>query len=348
MKIVSINGIFLTKRIDGMYRFSYEILKELDKIASRNTFELVIPQQCTNIPKLVNIQVVKYGKSKGIIWEQITFAFYLIKNKRESLSFNNTTPLIYPGYSCLLDMLYIDQKNTFNNFHGKIAILWSRINYRRIAKGKRDIITISNFSKSRISNLYNVEAEKIHVVYCAWQHMKSIIGDKEIFSKNTLLNPKEYYFTLASMSEYKNFKWIVEAAKHNPHSIFAIAGGSVKSSKYIHELDKMDNVLVLGYVTDSEVVSLMRYCKAFLFPSKYEGFGLPPLEAMSLGAKVLISNRGSLPEVYKDYAIYFDPDDYEINLDELFHHNVKESFELLSEYSWQISALKIMNIIIHD
>jgi glycosyltransferase involved in cell wall biosynthesis len=91
----------------------------------------------------------------------------------------------------------------------------------------------------------------------------------------------------------------------------------------------------------------MKNCKAFLFPSIYEGFGIPPLEALSHGTKIIISNAACLPEIYGDCAYYIDPYDYEVDLEKLLKCEVKPPDECLSRYSWEKSA-KILLSVIND
>ena len=78
--------------------------------------------------------------------------------------------------------------------------------------------------------------------------------------------------------------------------------------KDIAKLKELPNVKLLGYVSDGQVKWLMQNCKAFIFPSYYEGFGIPPLEALSVGAKIVVGNAASLPEIYKKSAYYIDPE----------------------------------------
>lgn len=89
----------------------------------------------------------------------------------------------------------------------------------------------------------------------------------------------------------------------------------------------------------------MKKCKAFVFPSIYEGFGIPPLEALYFGSKVICSDRSCLPEIYKNYVIYINPYNYNINLDELVDMKVEDAKNLLKLYSWDRSAEIILDII---
>ena len=87
--------------------------------------------------------------------------------------------------------------------------------------------------------------------------------------------------------------------------------------------------------------ALMRNCKAFIFPSFFEGFGIPPLEAMSVGAKVLVSNASCLPEIYGNSAIYIDPYNSDIDINEFLKKPVDSPELVLEKYSFANTAKKI-------
>ena len=90
----------------------------------------------------------------------------------------------------------------------------------------------------------------------------------------------------------------------------------------------------------------MIYCKALIQPSIYEGFGLPPLEALAVGSEIIVSNRSSLPEIYRDTAYYIDPYSDGVNLDDLLKkQKVKNSDIVLSEYTWKKAAQQIIQVI---
>ena len=92
--------------------------------------------------------------------------------------------------------------------------------------------------------------------------------------------------------------------------------------------------------------ALMTYCKAFIFPSYYEGFGIPPLEALSVGAKIIVSDRASLPEIFGKAAVYISPDDPYVNLSELMKEETTGSEEILDAYSWEKQAYKLNQLLV--
>jgi len=340
-----INGLFFTKRIDGLYRYGSEILNELDKIVPKDVYEVVLPTYADNLPEFSNLKVVKYGTLKGRLWEQINFWWYVRRRNAVSLNFCNTTPLLNPGIVCVHDLLYKVNKRYFKSLHGRLAVLWSCLNYWRIAKSKCAIITVSEYSKQQIVDVYKVDPNRITVIGNAWQHISRMVNGENTFSKYNILKKRKYFFTLASLSEYKNFKWIIEVAKKNPDCQFAIAGGKVKSSNKIKNLNNMKNIVLLGYVNDNEMVSLMKNARAFIFPSKYEGFGIPPLEAIALGTRSIVSNAACLPEIYGDSVHYIEPDDYCVNLQGLLREKVATPELILNKYSWEKSAKRMYELI---
>jgi glycosyltransferase involved in cell wall biosynthesis len=222
-------------------------------------------------------------------------------------------------------------------FFSRTFVLWYCTALMLSASRMKMIFTVSEFSKHEILRYYKVDPLRISVVYSAWSHFERIYVDDKILSRHKLM-PGEYYFALSSMAPNKNFAWIAKVACNNPGQMFVIAGMSNKRVFGGTKITIPKNMLLLGYISDGEAKSLMKSCKAFLFPSIYEGFGLPPLEALSVGAPVIVSSTSSLPEIYGDTVHYIDPHRYNVNLELLLDEQVKNPENILSKYKWQKSA----------
>lgn len=337
MKKIIVNGKFLTQRVTGVQRYAREILMELDKIISSNQIVLAVPHDVREIPKYKNIKVVRVGKTKGIMWEQLEFPFYVKKQHGISLNLCNVSPLFDPGIVCIHD---VKIKATPQYFSKKFLI-WYNLLLANTAIRARKIITVSEFSKSEIIKYFKVNQNKIVVVPNAWQHYARIQYDENTLIKYGLKR-NQYYFAMGSMEPNKNFKWIAEMAKRNSMDNFAVAG-SINKKVFAEGLgfECPDNMHLLGYVTDEEAKTLMRDCKAFLFPSFYEGFGIPPLEAVSAGAKkVVVSDIPVMHEIFGETANYINPVKSE-KISAL--HDVKS--DVLNNYAWSLSAKKMQELL---
>ena len=150
---------------------------------------------------------------------------------------------------------------------------------------------------------------------------------------------------LSSLSPQKNFIWIKEVAKRNPNKQFVIVGKAEGFTKLGEKELAVPNLHFTGYLTDGQIKSLMTYCRAFIHPAIYEGFGIPPLEAMSCGAELIISTATCLPEIYGKSVHYIDPYNYDVDLDKLLQEPIEPASKVLSKFSWEREAKKLLGIL---
>ncbi len=346
METFVINGRFAARRLTGQERVALELLHALDKIVEPGRFTVVCPTYAELSPlrDLQNIAVVSYGKVKGHFWEQFDLSRYLRKNGGVSVNLCTTVPLTRPGYVFIHDLAYRLRPDFFHKtVYAFASMWWHRLHHFVCAKRARLIFTVSEYSKKQICEVYHLPPERVEVVGCAWQHFERIEADDAIFEQYPQLRERSYYFSLGSLAQNKNIDWLLTAARRNPDALFVISGNFFKKGTGVdYAASKPDNVLFTGYLSDGAVKSLMRGAKAFLFPSRYEGFGIPPLEALSVGTPICVSAVTCLPEIYGDAAHYIDPDDPTVDLDALLREPVADPSAVLAKYSWDGSAKKLL------
>lgn len=341
MKII-INGRFLTHSVTGVERYAREMLLELDRLALPGEFTLAIPPEAKDVPDYQNIKAVRVGRLHNRLWEHLSFPRYVRKHRAVPLNLCNVAPLPLPGIVCIHDM----KIRAVPQYFSKQFLFWYRILNHNAARRADMILTDSEFSKSEIMKYYRVDSKRIQVIPCGYQHYERIVCDEGALEKYGL-ERDGYYFSLSSLEPNKNFKWIAMAAKQHPERIFAVAG-AVNEQIFADGLGFScpENMKLLGYVSDEEAKTLLRDCRAFLFPTFYEGFGLPPLEAICAGAKhVVVSDTEVMHEIFRDCVSYIDPNRTDnIQIDELLRDD-QDNRRVLALYSWEQSAGRLLQLL---
>ena len=338
MAKIIINGRFLFHIVTGVERYAHEIIKELDKIVEPGNVIMAVPAEVKSIPQYRNIKVISVGKLHNRAWEHISFPRYVKKNNAISLNLCNVAPISDPGIVCIHDV----KIKAHPEYFSKKFLIWYNFLISRECKNAKMIITVSEFSKSEIMKYYHVSADRITVIPNAWQHYKKIGYDKDALNKFGL-KKGEYYFAMCSLEPNKNFKWIADAALNNPKQLFAIAG-SINNSVFSNGLgfNAPSNMRLIGYVNDEEAKTLMRDCKAFLFPTIYEGFGIPPLEAFSCGCdRIVVSDTEVMHEIFGDTVYYIDPKKFNVDLQNIPKIVEVSKMKTLNKYSWVLSSRKL-------
>lgn len=347
MKKIVINGDFLAfDTFAGVSRYATEIIKELDKIVSGLDIILLTPEYSKVTPNYQNINVVKYGSEPILKWKNKVLRKYIKKFDALLVDLTQAFPIGVHGITCIHDCIPELVPSAYSGFLGKYIRKPIKLAQRKSAiKNSTQILTVSNFSKKDLMRIYHISPDKITVIGNAWQHIKRISYDDRILHKYCLEH-KNFYFTLGSRVPHKNLKWIIEAAKQNSESIFVVSGENKFQKNFsIDSFPK--NIIFTGYISDEEVKSLMANCKAFILPSIYEGFGIPPLEALAEGSPIIVSNKACLPEIYENSAHYIDPLNYQnIDLNQILAGKVDSGEAVLSKYSWEKSAKKLYEVII--
>jgi glycosyltransferase involved in cell wall biosynthesis len=242
----------------------------------------------------------------------------------------------------------------------RIAYAYARAQMWAAARRSACILTVSEASKRDILHLFNVPPEKIVVVYNAIDSHFSVTPSEEAVARVRERYQLDHKFILyvGNIKPHKNLVRLIEAFDELRRSglddlKLLIIGDQIsklpalRRSVHRHKLHKQ--VRFLGYLPDDQLAILYRLASVFAFPSLYEGFGLPPLEAMASGTPVVTSNISSLPEVVGDAAVLVDPYDVDAIVDGLRRvltnpalaaEMGRKGIERAREFSWERSVAK--------
>ena len=349
-RIIAINGESWCRTVTGIERVAIETTKELDRLAESGKIELVVPKNAQNLPELKNIKIVQLEAEASFFpkWTQVHFQKYVIKNRRLSLDFSNTCPFFSPGIEYIHDIFAKLYPSDYSaNPRDRLIQLYSNLMYRRIARKAKKIITVSEYSKKTIADTYKINPDRIKVVYAGMGNYSAIKPDYSVFRLFPELEEKKFYFSLGSLSTRKNLKWIIEHASLYPDEQFVVSGKSLESivPEELKKTGNLKNIIMAGYLSDGQVKAMLSKCRAFIFPSYFEGFGIPPLEALSCGAKIIISDAASLPEIYGKCACYISPDKPDVNLDEVLSQPVESPEKLLEKFTLHNSAVRLYDVL---
>ena len=347
MKLV-VNARFLTQHMTGVQRYAVEICLELKRMMG-NDVEFVSPYNIEQREYAARLSAKMVGSHKRHLWEQIDLPRYLHKNGNPLLlCLCNTAPLCYKNKIVTVhDVAFEAYPQTFN----KAFLYTYRFLIPRIMKTALRVITVSQFSKDEINKYYGIDKRKIDVVFSA-------VADKFHVEDDMDLKRQKYFLAVSSLNYRKNFLAVLKAfailEKQCPDVSLYIIGDlnnsnfkNVDTSHY-----KADpRIKFLGRVSDAELVRYYSNALTFVFPSIYEGFGLPPIEAQTCGCPVLVSDIPPHHEVVEDSGMFCDPYNMEAmakamrEIGDCAEEYKKRGFENVKRFSFEKSAWQIYNII---
>ena len=190
---------------------------------------------------------------------------------------------------------------------------------RRVFENADHLIAISQNTRDDLLRCYpKISLENVSLIYngvatCNAAEDAAVSLDKVNLKYKIHLAQQRYYLYVGNRTRYKNFKLILEwletyNGRRDTHFVCVGGENTNQLRQRLAARGLTDNFTFLDFVSDQELVTLYRHATALMYPSKYEGFGLPVLEAMTYGCPVLCADTSSLPEVGGDAALYFNPD----------------------------------------
>ncbi len=289
-------------------------------------------------------------------WTQVGLSLEMLLRRPDVLFVPaHTVPIIHPKKTIVtvhgLEYEFCPEAYPF------LARLYMRFFIRHSCRVASTVICVSENTKRDVMRLYGTPEEKIRVVYEGFERIKN----QESRIKNGIQKP--YLLFIGRLEERKNLKRIIEAFEilkkwHGiPHDLMLVGKpgygyGGIKS--LILNSQFSIHLKELGYVSEEEKWSLLANADVFLFPTLYEGFGIPVLEAQAAGAPVVASNTSSLPEVGGEGAVYADPLSAEsiaeaiqkLLSDEAFRDDIiRKGLENVKRFSWHGCAGEIASLL---
>jgi glycosyltransferase involved in cell wall biosynthesis len=224
----------------------------------------------------------------------------------------------------------------------------------------RRVITVSEFSRREIADAYRIPLRKIGVVPESGEHMLRLGAacDETAHAAtgsgaDASAGERPFVLAVGSLNQHKNFRLVADAARlirDAQFDIVVVGGGDARVYGVAHGV-MPEFVRHLGYVDDAQLVSLYRRAACFVYPSRYEGFGLPPVEALALGCPVIASRLPSVVEACGDAVLYTSPDDpaqlagllERVTADSSLRETLRErGRRRTAELTWRATAVKLI------
>lgn len=343
--------------------FTFHIVQNLLQIDTDNEYILYAREGVPGFEQFKNARL-KLINSKGFFWHRKVLSD--IKKEQIDIFFAPSSyiiPALLPRYiKCILtvhDLVAF----LFPNTHNKKAVFLERLLLKKALKKATHVIAVSENTKSDIIKKFKTEKEKISVIYCAaGEEFKPIKKEnlKNFAAKTNL--PEKFFLSVGTLEPRKNYvnliKGFAQIAEKFQNYHLIIVGKEGWDYQPIYEeieQNQLNNkVHILGYLSNTSLINLYNLAKALIFPSMYEGFGLPPLEAMKCGCPVIASYSSSIPEVVNDSALMIDPENpieiagaitKLITDEELCEKLRNQGLIQAHKFSWEQSAKKLLEAI---
>jgi glycosyltransferase involved in cell wall biosynthesis len=313
---IYINGRFLTQNRTGVQRYSREVVGAIDRLLQQAEcpqvlkeaeWVLLAPPAAECDIDLNRIEFRRVGKGDGHRWEQTHLAKHSWSGRL--LSPASSGPIRHPRQIVVLHDAGI--YNAPTGYSRRYRMLHKVLD--RLLARRATIATVSQFSQSELSRCLRIPAKDILMAPNGTEHLKAVSPDASVVARLGLEAGK-YFVTIGLSTANKNIPLAIEAFRQLGRTdtrLVVVGKGSSRVFGSQH-LKASQGVIFTGRLTDQEVTGLLRSATALLFPSRYEGFGIPSLEAMLQECPVIASTSPGIMEVCGDAALHFHPDNADL------------------------------------
>jgi len=309
---IGINGAVLEAKKHGISRYTRQLLSGLTQTdPSKFSFTVFTDAEEQDIGAISTVDINNRRTLQRIIWDTIGFSRKAGSTGIDVVHSPDKGPLINPGVPLvatihdLLPYLYPKERPLPNRKYWQLSL-------RRQATLSDAIITVSESTKRDLLDVFDVERDKVYVTPLGTDlsppsdtEVDNVVQEYDIDTANSTV------LYVGNYNERKNVDRLVSACRDASVNLHLLLAGSDPPREDLSRVagNFQDEIRFLGYVPDEDIEALYGAADLFVYPSSYEGFGLPVLEAMACGTPVVTSNTSSLPEVAGDAGLTVDPGD---------------------------------------
>ncbi len=347
------NGKFYGRGLNGVHRVADRLIRECDRIlcgmpdAERPEAVLLAPRDSSWVPELSAIRVERV-RSAGLLWEQVALPARSAGGVLVNLA--NIAPVAHRRKITMIHDAQFLFTDCGYPLRQRIAY---RLLSRPMARTSARVLTVSNYSRRVLDACGVSRDEKMQVIHNGAEHILEVHADVD-FRRSVGLERHGYVVMFGSPKPYKNNKVVFDAfASGRLSKLRLVVVGPNATELADSGLAVPADALLVGRIGDDQLRALLSDALLMAFPSKTEGFGLPPLEAMLCHCPVVASPAGAIPEACGNAAVYADPDSADDWCDaisslatdvERRHAQIDEGLFRASRYTWKRAGNRLFEI----
>jgi glycosyltransferase involved in cell wall biosynthesis len=338
----------------GVQRFAIEVTKAIDGLIEAGEYgdfdgniEICAPHDARDFP-LRHIQLRRSGIGGGYFWEQAELPLHTMG--RLLVNFCGPAPLLRHDQVVVVHDATVRARP--DNFSAQFRMIYNFL-IPRIVRHSAHSLTVSEFSRREIGRWYGVDVSRMQVCYVGADHILRVVPDNTIIERLGLAGRK--FFLGVGVSKNKNTGAIIEAFRRAglDDALLVLTGQRYEWIDGEQKQVSMEGLRHAGYVSDAELRALYEHALAIVSPSHYEGFGLPPVEAMLCGCPSIISNSSAMVEICGDAAMTCDADDIDelARLMRIMHDDPERRAAMsaagrarASRFTWKSTARMLLDV----